>query len=231
MKFGPDIIPKNTPPKGGWGLVGIPPGTPDAVAVLMPQDERWGGDGYSGPINRVVKFLLNQGVTITPALEAEIWEWANAQWCAKSPDRCRGKKQSRRTAQEIGHPTPMHWAVGFWQAWNAALAGNADPIRVNQSMVMMAKTLIRGPYGCAKCSKHWEENLAAFPVDRAQDITQARVWLWHVHNLTREGLRPTPYNQIARVYQWQELGKEELKLILAELAAPQAESTPAVIAA
>lgn len=206
---------------------------PDDLAAMMPEDEVWksGDQGFMGPVNKITSFLQKNSVAVDDELMAEIWEWANAQWCAKDPKRCRGKKVSKRPAEKVGTPTQMHWAGGFWTVWNAAISAPvADPVQLNQRFIWLAWTNLSGPWGCRRCAKHFRLHLADFPVERGDDITKARVWLWHVHNLTRENLKPVPYAVIAKRYGWADLTDAELAAILKDLKAPEPDLTPITVA-
>lgn len=205
------------PPKGGWGVVGIPPGTPAETAALMSGNERWEGGtgqhGYEKPIQLIIQWLQReQNVTVTQALESQIREWANAQWCAKDPGRCTKKTLNGSTAIR-----PMAWAESFWKTWNSALVDTIHPVTLNQSMILVATGLIRGPDGCERCARNWDRHLVEFPYERADTLEKARVWLWHVHNLTRENKTPTPYEKIAKKYAWKSLTEAQLQVIISEL--------------
>jgi len=202
-------------------LLGIPPGTPPETAALMTGDERWAGGtgqhGYRHPIQLIEKWLEEQqGVTVTNELLNQIRNWADAQWCAADPDRCQKRTMS---SNETSHP--MWWAKHFWPTWNAALIDTVHPVALNQAMVLVATSLVRGEDGCEKCARNWDRHLVEFPYEKAQDMDTARVWLWHIHNLTRQDKAPTPYSTIAKRYSWKPFSPAELKEIITKLKAEE----------
>lgn len=213
----PSIIQPYTPPKGGWGLVGVPPGTPSETAALMTGEERWDGGtgqhGYNKPIQLIIQWLeREQGVDVDKALLNQIHDWADAQWCGRDPDRC--KKKTLSSAHMLH---PMWWAKHFWQTWNAALIDTLHPVAANQAMVLVGTAMVRGADGCEKCSRNWDRHMAEYPYQKATTLDTARVWLWKIHNLTRQDKAPTPYSTIAKRYGWKLYSDSELKAIVAQL--------------
>lgn len=231
MNFTCELVPNYYPPRalGGWQLIGVPPGTPELVAALMEEGKKWKGQTFNEPVNKVLQFLQSQGVETTTAVEQAVWAWANAQWCAKDPPRCPKKLVSARAEGEVGKPIPMSWAGDFWETWNLALSSPGDPVLINRSFIFAAGILLSGPHGCPDCARNWPRHLAEWPYQLADDQLKARVWLWHVHNLTREGQKPTSYNLIAARYGWTQLPSSALTAVLNSLI-PKAPTAEGVLA-
>ena len=220
----PDLVSPHIPPRGvGWRLVGWPDFVPSAFRKTYGLNPTWEGNTHQQVIESIRQVLRQNGIAIN---RGELCRWANDQWCAADPQRCvkvRGASsalslEEKRSRGLFG--SQMLWATSFWQLWNVAVSdANPDPSQVQPVMrrfIEIALPLLSGDSGCAKCAGHFEELLSAFPIDRVQTWKQARVWLWHVHNSSRDSGKVVPYGEIAKIYGWEALGDAEVSRIVSE---------------
>ena len=218
----PDLISPHIPPKGsGWRLVGWPDFVPSSLRSTFGENPTWGGNTHQQVIESIRQVLRRNGVAID---KAALCRWANDQWCAADPQRCvkaRGTSETIEAKRSGGFfGSQMLWATPFWRLWNVAVSdANPDPAGVQSVMggfIAQARHLLAGDSGCSKCAGHFEELLSAFPIDRVQTWNQARVWLWHVHNSSRDSGKVVPYGEIAKIYGWEALGDAEVSRIVSE---------------
>lgn len=220
----PDLISPHIPPaKVGWRLVGWPDFVPDSLRSSYGANPTWEGNTHQQVIDAIRNVLKTNRVKID---SGALCRWANDQWCAADPVRCqkvRGKVESIEVQRSRGlFGSQMLWATSFWQLWNVAVSdANRPEHEVSGTMerfVEIARSLLSGDSGCTKCAEHFEELQAAYPIEKVTTWRQARVWLWHVHNSSRDSGKIVPYGDIARIYQWETLTEPQVAEIVASLA-------------
>lgn len=221
----PDLISPHMPPKRtGWKLVGWPDFVPDAFRDKFGHSPVWNGNDHSQVIQQIVHVLKSNGIAVD---NDALCQWANAQWCAADPARCRSSqpKGSKLMAEKnrglVGDT--MQWATAFWQLWNVAVSDRNRPdsqVRATmEGFIETARHLLTGQSGCSKCARHFGELLEAYPVEKAGTWREARVWLWNVHNQSRDSKKIVPYVKIAEIYGWDSLPAAEVAQIVEALKA------------
>lgn len=224
-KCKPDLIPQHIPPaKVGWRLSGWPAFVSSSLRSTFGENPTWEGNSHSSVLDGIRHVLKSNGVKID---NGALCRWANDQWCAADPVRCqkvRGKVESIEVQRSRGlFGSQMLWATAFWQLWNVAVSDSnrseEDVQFVMRDFVEIAKHLLSGDSGCTKCAEHFPELLAAFPIEKVTTWRQARVWLWNVHNQSRDSGKIVPYADIAKIYQWETLTEPQVAEIVASLAA------------
>lgn len=218
----PDLVSPHFPPaKVGWRLVGWPDFVPAHFRKTYGENPVWHGNTSDGTVNEIVSVLKSNRIKID---KAALCAWANAQWCAAAPDRCKSAQSkgsriaSQRKAGLVGEA--MLWATPFWRIWNVAFSdSNRDPSEIGPTLdafVAIARHLVSGDHGCWKCEKHFRELLETYPPGKVSTWRNARVWLWRIHNESREHGRTAPYVEIATIYGWEELENAEVMRIVEE---------------
>jgi hypothetical protein len=218
----PDLISPHMPPsRSGWRLVGWPDFVPEIFQAKYGYSPTWNGNDHSQVIQQIIHVLKSNGIAVdTEAL----CQWANAQWCAADPDRCRGSKSTdsklgaQRNSALIG--TTMQWATSFWRVWNVAVTStvraDSEALPLMEEFIEIGRSLVAGRSGCQKCAKHFESLLIAYPPVKIRTWRQARVWLWRVHNESRDSKKVVPYYEIAKIYMWDLLEDVEVLRIIEE---------------
>ncbi len=221
----PSIFPADVPPKGGWTLKGllIDARIPPEVQTSY-RDATWPGQRWNEPLDGIFFALERAGVQLTNGLRQAIRQWANEIWKARDPSRV---VEPRPQFESFNGPAPeiapkMRWSRNFWELANLALTGDSVNLQVIQALKVLARVLLSGPQGCPACENHFETHLAAFPVENIHSLTQARVWLWHIHNLAKPMHQPVPYATIAEQNGWTPLSANAVKSILQKLKAETA---------
>lgn len=221
----PDLISPHIPPaRVGWRLVGWPEFVPESFRSKFGENTTWNGNSYAEVLSGIRRVLKTNGVKID---SGALCRWANDQWCAADPTRCqkvRGKVESIETQRSRGlFGSQMLWATAFWQLWNVAVSDANRPESEIQSVmggfIAQARHLLSGDSGCTKCAEHFEELLPAYPIEKVTTWRQARVWLWHVHNSSRDSGKIVPYADIAKIYQWETLAEPQVAEIVEGLKA------------
>jgi hypothetical protein len=218
----PDLISPHMPPRrSGWKLVGYPEFVPELFRAKYGANPTWNGNTPDQVMQNITFVLKTNGVKIELAM---LCQWANEQWCAADPDRCRvaRSKDSKLAAQRsyalVGET--MQWATPFWQVWNVGVSDtNRENLYARPTMEGFIETalhLVNGQNGCPKCAKHFSELLLAYPPAKINTWVQARVWLWRVHNESRDSKRVVPYYEIAKIYGWDLLEDAEVLRIIEE---------------
>lgn len=225
----PDIQSPHIAIKGGWGLSGWPPFVSDAFKANYQSstgiaNPSWPGNTHTDVLNAIKQVLNANSVSID---HETLCSWANEQWCQRDPGRClsSGSKDStlaaQRNASLIGDS--MQWATPFWRIWNVAVSDNlrheTEALPIMERFINLAKYLVTGDAGCSRCYEHFTQLLEIYPVERIGSFKQARVWLWRIHNESRENKKPTPYYDIAKIYGWDLLSDEEIFEIINQLRA------------
>lgn len=220
----PDLISPHIPPaKVGWRLVGWPDFVPDSLRSTYGENPTWEGNTHQQVVDGIRRVLKTNGVKIDAGA---LCRWCNDQWCAADPARCqkiRGKVDSIETQRSRGlFGSQMLWATAFWQLWNVAVSDSDRPESEIQSVmggfIAQARHLLSGDSGCTKCAEHFEELQSAYPVAKVTTWRNARVWLWHVHNSSRDSGKIVPYADIAKIYQWEPLSDSHVAEIVTSLA-------------
>ena len=221
----PDLVSPHFPPKvNGWRLVGWPDFVPVKFRELLGgQSVTWEGNTHTSVINSILRILKANKVAI---VKEELCAWANAQWCASDPDRCRSmssssarlelQRQSGLVANE------MLWATPFWRLANVSVSSpqpDSEARGMIELLATQAKALLAGEFGCSKCAAHFDLLSAKYPTDRILTWKQARVWLWQVHNESRDSGKVVPYSEIATIYGWEQLTDSEIAAIILSLTA------------
>lgn len=221
----PDLISPHIPPaKVGWRLEGWPDFVPDSLRSSYGANPTWEGNTHQQVIDAIRNVLKTNRVKID---SGALCRWANDQWCAADPVRCqkvRGKVESIEVQRSRGlFGSQMLWATAFWQLWNVAVSDSNRAESEIQSVmggfIAQARHLLSGDSGCTKCAEHFPELLAAFPIEKVTTWRQARVWLWHVHNSSRDSGKIVPYGDIAKIYQWETLTEPQVAEIVEGLKA------------
>lgn len=222
----PILISPHMPPKRvGWRLSGWPDFVPEIFrskyAAQNGSEPVWDGNSAEASIGQVVDVLVANGVLVE---KEELCRWANDQWCAADPDRCKaaqgksGRLAEKRTFGYFGES--MQWATPFWKLFNVALSDQHRPdSEARQTVELFAEAathLVEGQSGCSKCAKHFRELQSRYPIGKITSWKQARVWLWRVHNESRDSGRAVPYHEIARIYGWLSLEPTEVLRIVEE---------------
>lgn len=216
----PDVISPHMPPRnGGWTLRGYPDFVPENFRSRYGSNPVWQGNTHTDVIGAFTSVMKANGV---PVDKAALCLWANEQWCQADPSRCNNARSrevrlaARRNESLIA--SKMQWAKSFWRVWNVAMSDHGRPeesaFYIVGVFIEAARHLISGNAGCANCKKHFEELLVEYPPERITNYQQARVWLWRVHNASRENLTPTAYYDIAKIYGWDLLSDEDLSEVI-----------------
>lgn len=183
----------------------------------------WHGVNPSGSIGLLTR-VLDSNPEIPPYTQGEVCAWAQAQWCAAAPDRCKASsKKLKASAAKKAHNVfeAMDWAPEFWRTWNVAVSDfdKADDQAQNimTSFVEAAFQMLTGSFGCPECLDHFRGFVNAFPLENIFNFRQARVWLWKAHNDSKSeipGFVPVPYSQIALIYDWELLSDAEVSQVI-----------------
>lgn len=222
----PILISPHMPPKRvGWRLTGWPDFVPiDFREKYQSQTGGvpvWDGNSADQAVSALVDVLLANNILVE---KEALCEWANDQWCAADPDRCKaaqgkgGRLAEKRNIGFFGES--MQWATPFWKLFNVALSDQHRPdteARPTVELFVQAAThLVEGQSGCTKCAKHFRELQSRYPAAKINSWLQARVWLWRVHNESRDSGITVPYHEIARTYGWVSLEPAEVLRIVEE---------------
>lgn len=209
------------PKRAGWRLTGYPDFVPQMFREKYAENPIWNGNSPSEVVNHIKTVLLANGVKID---KVALCEWANEQWCEADPERCntaQGKGSRLASRRANGYMAePMQWATPFWKVWNVGISdANRDQSEARPTMELFADAavhLVGGESGCPKCAKHFRELLAKYPLAKVNNWRQARVWLWRVHNESRDSGRTVPYHEIAKTYGWESIEPAEVLRIVEE---------------
>lgn len=221
----PDLISPHIPPRGvGWRLVGWPDFVPDSLKNRVGQNPTWDGNHPNVVIDKIRNFLKVNGVKVE---SVKLCQWANEQWCAADPDRCKkANTEASRLAQQRkdGYAAdPMDWATPFWKVWNVAVSDSTRPDNEARAVIDLfvdaARVLVSSQLGCHTCAAHFEKLLEEYPTGKIDNWTEARVWLWRVHNESRDNKKTVSYAEIASIYGWEELTDEQVLAIVNDLRA------------
>lgn len=210
------------PPRGGWKIVTLPARFEDRDLRFAweARKPRINGD-HKSAVEEMATFLRKNGHKDNKELRREILEHGERQWRAREPHRF-AKNSALSSAQQkpkTAATRKMGWARNFWETSNALLASDLDdPLGALLAIVHIGKNLVKGKTGCEHCAEHFARLMAKYPPTKTNgSIRHARVWLWRIHNASREGLPPTPYAQIALAWNWPRLTPVEIHGILGEM--------------
>ena len=190
------------PPASGWKIKSLPE---DASGLQAAWTGHAGNpDNARAAWLEMMQFLAHNGLSSTSITESVIAIGID-QWCSPDPSRC--DRKWRRPKEMKVEPRFFPWAKSAWESLNNALAddtpdGSLPGIMENQ--IASLTTLIdpASPTGCAHCHAHWLQVLAANPLPDPLTLDAARHWVVRIHNETREGREPVPYEEIAVKFHW-----------------------------
>jgi hypothetical protein len=154
------------------------------------------------------------------SLRRQVQYSADAEYCARQPERCRQKAETTSDPVAMSAAdTSMAWARRFWETVDIALASDyADPVKVVEQWVAMADTLLRSNVGCDKCLEHFTTLLSlAPPATVIKSMEHARVWTWRVHNASRQGKAPVSFWEVATTWKWPEISADRIQELLIEM--------------
>lgn len=216
--------PQFPPALVGWKLIGWPDFVPVKFRELLGGDSKtWEGNTHKDVIAEIVRIL---NVNSIPVDKTALCAWANEQWCAADPTRCKSSRtpnarlEVQRRAGLVDEK--MAWATPFWKIANVAVSGDrpdAEARGAIEYLVTIASLMLNGEFGCVKCKEHFALLQSQFPPDRIMTWREARVWLWHVHNASRDSGKVVSYSDIAKIYGWESLTDAEISQILSSLSA------------
>lgn len=195
--WSPPIITPEIPIRGGWYLIGLPPCVPENLSKHHV-NRRFTGSTHNEAIASVAKILRNNDVQSCGL--TELREWATNQWVGRDPKR--SKYPNACSPEFIDFSKE---AKKFWENWNRRFSDQEQDLGLLMAaFIADAKSFIASPkFGCPDyCAKNFPKHLEAYPPENVATMLHAQVWLWKIHNLTREGMHPTPYGDVARKFQW-----------------------------
>lgn len=211
--WNPPIITPEIPIKGGWALYGLPDGAPERLASHY-RNHKFNGSNHEQVLKNIIKVLRANSVDLR--IE-DIRKWATEQWLARDPNR---SKYGKGVVPDI--PNFRDEAKKFWEGWNRRFSDiDSNVPLLIEAFVADAKSFISSPkFGCPDvCAKNLPAHLEAFPPENVHTILHAQVWLWKIHNLTREGLSPTDYGSVARKFKWPVMANAQARAYTEELRA------------
>lgn len=192
LKYGP----LGQPPEGGWKIQSLPD---EAESLRFA----WAAhpDVPENPESAFITLL--DFLALNGFSSPEITKWAYTagprQWCSVHPERCDKKWRPEKAGKTRFFP----WARKVWEDFNNALHDGQDDVRrALEINTAIATALISSPSGCPHCSTHWTQVLSENPPPLDGTLAEARQWLVKVHNLTREGHDPVPFETIAAKFNW-----------------------------
>jgi len=191
--------PLNHPPESGWKITTLP----QEAAHLASAWTGHPGQPTSAKAAwwDMLDFLSSNGVR-SPDISREVHDLGIEQWCSSDPKRCPREYRGRFRKHT---PPDLPWAKDAWEAANNALANNLQPEDVKGTLDAVVTTLtalISSPTGCQRCHSHWLTHLETHPVPVNPTLDEARHWLVDIHNLTREGKTPTPFEEVKEKFSW-----------------------------
>lgn len=185
------------PIPGGWGL------------IYELHGQRWSIDGPT-PRRIVAEIAKIQAVNNAYVGDAPIWDYCNAIWTAKAPDRA-VKTVVRPVKPSV--PSRDHWEHGperygpilwFWlhsfgmkfdkDGWDQAINRITDLLNPETSPMN----------GCPTCFSEWQAILGTEKPFDISNEDQAARWSFNVHNRINKKLgKPTyPLAVAAKLYGW-----------------------------
>lgn len=221
----PAIIRPKNPPRSGWRLIQLPETLRAQYGFAWESRRKTTVESGHAAVEEAVGFLRVNGLPTTTELRIMLQDAANEQYCASDPNRCNAKAKiskaqaARKEQAKVTARTQMMWAGGFWITTNILAAGNfPNPGQVFGTMANYALELLSTPAGCEHCRGHWERILDyAPPEQKILSMDHARVWLWRVHNATREDKDPTPFKKVAIAWKWPVLSDEQVSALTHEM--------------
>ncbi|MEZ5386279.1 MAG: tetratricopeptide repeat protein [Prosthecobacter sp.] len=117
------------------------------------------------------------------------------------------------TTSTNGNQDQMTFARPFWELWNLAMADATDENAVTllQKFASIRQHLLEGRSGCGKSAQHWKRLRGHTVWKRVKTADDARLWLWHAHNLSEENTEPVPYSHVAAQFSWPEIVEDEAR--------------------
>lgn len=221
----PDLRSPQFPPAlVGWILVGWPDFVPVKFRELLGGDSKtWGGNTHRDVIAEIVRILKANSI---PVDKAALCAWANEQWCAADPTRCKSTRTLSVNLEVARHAglvdEQMAWATPFWKVANVAVSSqrpDAEARGAIEYLVTIASLMLAGEFGCVKCKEHFTLLQSQFPPERITSWREARVWLWHIHNASRDSGKVVFYSDIAKIYGWGALTEAEISQTISALSA------------
>lgn len=211
------------PPPGGWCGKELPPFVKDeCLRWAWKSRSKAQNNSPEQAVEEVGAFLRQNGGIFTPEHKWLTSEHFDAQWCAADPDRCTQRMQVETESPVIPMDLPkstMSWSRRFWETWNTLMASDhANPADVTHRWAVNALDLTASDVGCKHCHAHWQQLLHAHPpMAVIKSNPHARVWLWDMHQRTREGLPPIPYHDIQIGWRWPRISGQEVSRLLQEM--------------
>lgn len=201
--------PVGKPPQGGWKIRQLPEAASGLQHAWMVHPGK--PQGARAAMLEMLTFLAHNDVSSTEISQAVV-DIGIDQWCSGDPSRCE-KKWRKAKARKI-EPRFFSWARAAWEELNNSLP-DETPVEalphILAAQISKLTTLINpatNPAGCALCHSHWLKVLADFPLPEPLTLDAARRWVVRVHNETREGREPVPYEVIAEKFHWSDPAPE-----------------------
>lgn len=214
------------PPKGGWSIRTLPPSITDQ-RIIWSWENRTNNrkcHNANDAVNEVMDYLRVNGiedlVVDGKSLRRQVQYSADAEYCARQPERCRQKAETTSDPVAMSTAdTSMAWARRFWETVNIMLASDyQDHVGLVTQWTAMADTLLRSNVGCDKCLEHFTTLLSlAPPATVIKSMEHARVWTWRVHNASRQGKAPVSFWEVATTWKWPEISADRIQELLIEM--------------
>lgn len=189
---------------------------PGGWSIEYVEGEHYWQVGGPTPQRIVDKIVQIQTVNGTYTSEDAVWEYCNAKWAAKVPDRALVRTPIP-ASQLMPKPSPIplrdHWKSGperhgpilwFWlhsfgtvfnkEHWEAALDRVDEMLSPERSPMN----------GCERCHNEW---MVLMKTERPLEVSnekQAAEWTWNAHNRINKklGKKPFPFSLAAKMYGW-----------------------------
>lgn len=193
---------QNRPIPGGWGL------------TYSEGGQTWSIQGQN-PGRVVAKIVQVQTVNGTFVGEEPIWDYCNAIWAQRSPDRA--QVTNRATSIDIPKPsiTPSrgHWEHGpekfgpilwFWlHSFGMVFDKEHWRMAINRIGFLLDPGVCP-KNGCEKCFSEWKVIMATEKPYDVSNEKEAAEWSWKVHNRINKklGKRQFAFSTAAKMYGW-----------------------------
>lgn len=178
------------PPSSGWKIANLPERAAHLQSSWVRVNDHL--DSSKSAWGQMLNFLRSNGISTN--IE-EVRDLSIPQWCDPDPFRCKGYRKKGKVF--------LPWAKAEWEKANLDLQDPMDPgVAIDAIMEHLTARIRSRVDGCRVCAGHWMTHTTANPVPDNPTLQEAREYLVLMHNLTREGQEPTPFEEVATKFNW-----------------------------